>query len=109
MGKFSRVERARQFMPFAALKGFESLIADRENIKAKRRIPSEEKCRMISRILASVTKGSFIELLYYDTDSYKRVSGRVCDIDCVFGRLVVGESRVSFEDVFDIYSLDSKS
>ncbi|MBQ1260612.1 MAG: hypothetical protein IIX96_01205 [Clostridia bacterium] len=100
--KFSRIERARQFMPFSALKGFENLIDERNFIPTPRRRPSEEKAQSISLRLSKIKKGTAVEIIYYDVSSYKRLCGCVREIDTVFKRLTVGSVEVRFSDIFDI-------
>lgn len=57
-GKMERSERAKQFMPFAALKGFEELLAEKEKmivqkieLSEERKAELDDKMRSIKRMM----------------------------------------------------------
>ena len=62
--KMSKLERARQFMPFSALKGFYTLVREKELIKEDRKeiIDGEE----LSKKLNLLKKGMLIRVKYYN-------------------------------------------
>ena len=52
-GKMERSERAKQFMPFAALKGFEELLAEKEKMIVQKIELSEERKAELDDSVAS--------------------------------------------------------
>ena len=102
MEKMSRAERARQFMPFAALRGFESLIEEQERIYTPRRELSEEEAERLSRRLSSLERGMVIRVVYYDRDAYVTWEGALTEVDVVFRFLRVIKTRISFEDLLEV-------
>ena len=58
-------DRARQFLPFDALKGFKQAIKEREKIKVDKIELSEEMANVISYKLRQVRKGMIIKVIHY--------------------------------------------
>ena len=102
MEKMSRAERARQFMPFAALRGFEDLIARQERIYTPRRELSEEEAERLSDRLAALERGTVIRALYYDGEAYVTMEGAISEVDTVFRSLRIIKTRIPFEDLLKI-------
>lgn len=98
----ARADRAQQFMPFAALKGYYELVRERERIVEPRRELTEEDAVRLSRALGQVRKGSMVAVTYYDGDAYAVARGLVADIDTAFRTITVVKRRIAFEDVLAI-------
>ena len=60
-GKMSRLQRAKQFMPFAALKGFETLLAAVARPKEMRVELSEDQLEELNRTIQSLVEGILYE------------------------------------------------
>ena len=58
-------DRARQFLPFDALKGFKQAIKEREKIKVDKIELSEEMANVISYKLRQIKKGMITFLLLH--------------------------------------------
>ncbi|MBQ7292380.1 MAG: hypothetical protein IJW79_01430 [Clostridia bacterium] len=101
MERYSRTERARQFMPFAALKGYETLLHEQERLETPRRLPSEEKSIQLSVRLSQVKKGENVETLYYENNAYQRINGVVRDIDYTYKTITIDNCKILFSDIFD--------
>ena len=95
-------DRARQFMPFAALKGYDELVRSKEKIITPRKELSEYKAEILSQKLLSVKKGDIVTVLYYDTDGYVKKEGMVATVDLNFRILTVVKTRISFDDIYDL-------
>ena len=95
-------ERARQFLPFATLRGYYDLIRERERIPEPRRgIPPEDAARL-SEKLNQVKKGRLITVVHYSVDAYETTEGMVSAIDPVFRTLTIVKTEIQFDDIFDI-------
>lgn len=95
-------DRAKQFMPFAALTGFYDLVEEREHIAELRRERSDEENRILNERILSLKKGMFVKIKYYLTDSYKTVEGRILQTDFIFRNLTVNKTRILFDDIYEI-------
>lgn len=95
-------ERARQFMPFSALKGFEELVRERERKTEPRREMTEERARALSFAIAAIRKGDRIRAVHYADGAYRELKGQVDSIDRTFRTLRAGGELISFDDIFAI-------
>ena len=98
--------RAVQFSPFAALKGYYSCIKEKKKIKEPRRIISEEDSEILSKKLNYVERGNIIKVVYYNIDHYEEVEGTVSDIDYDFHQLTIIKTVINFEDIYRIAGND---
>jgi len=97
-----KCDRAKQFMPFAALKGYDELVRKQEKIVSPRREMSEYKAELLSNKLLKVQKGMVIKVLYYQTDGYVKLEGMVSLIDLTMRCLTVIKTKIPFDDIYDI-------
>ncbi len=95
-------DRAKQFMPFAALIGFYDLVEEREHIIETRRERSDEENMALNEKMLLLKKGVFVKIKYFLTDSYKTVEGKVSCIDFVYLTLTVNKTRIMFDDIYEI-------
>lgn len=95
-------DRAKQFMPFAALKGYYELICERERVVEPRRERTEEDALRLSQELARVERGSLVKVTYYHVDAYETIEGMVARIDTTFRTLAVIKTTIPFDDIFEV-------
>ena len=100
--KASRQERARQFMPFAALRGYYDILREQARTKEPKRDLSEDEIYKINEKLMQVKKGIIITAVYYNKDAYEKITGIVSNFDETFGNLTVVKTKIPFEDILDI-------
>ena len=95
-------ERAKQFMPFASLRGYYEVVRERERVREEKHILSEEDLEIISDKLRMLKRGMMISVRYYDTDCYVTMKGLVAGIDELSHILTVVKTKIKFEDIYDI-------
>lgn len=98
----NREERAKQFMPFDALKGLNEELRRREAkmLREEKRVLFEEEAEKLSSRLARLQVGDEVEAVFYENGYYLTVSGRVESVNRSFGFLTVGGRRVYFTDLY---------
>lgn len=106
MEKRSREERACQFMPFAALRGFEDMLREKTKEVTPRREHSEEEAAVLSAKLLRAEKGMMVTVVYYEKDGYVTKSGLLSEVDLTMRRLTVVKQTISFDDLWDIRGED---
>ena len=108
--KSSRLERAAQFSPFAALKGYETCIQNEERYVESKKILSEEQKSELNLSLNQLKKGDLVRLEFFEEDqykeggSYKRREGVIQKIDNV--SLIVYFEKDWFVKMDCIYLLE---
>lgn len=97
-------DRARQFLPFDALKGFKEAIKERQKIKVEKPVLSEEMAIELSYKLNQVKKGMIVKIVHYDIEEYIETFGMVSEFSEVFNYLKIVKKKILFENILDIQS-----
>lgn len=95
-------KRAKQFMPFAALRGYYELIHEKERVPEERRDLAQEDRERLSRKLAQVRRGAMVTVTYYDGDAYVTTTGLVARVDPDAQALTVVKRQIPYADLLDI-------
>ena len=98
----NKLDRAKQFMPFAALRGYYELIKQCEKIKEPKKELSEEEGELLSSKINTVKKNMLVKVTYYNDDSYKTLTGIVSDINTVIKTITIIKTKINFDDILDI-------
>lgn len=101
--KMSREDRAKQFMPFAALKGYSEALRKKERIIVPRRELSEEYGEELDRKLRQVQEGEMVSVVYYCRGEYVRLTGKVAKIDKEARMLRIVNEKIAFDDLYALY------
>ena len=75
--KMSREDRAKQFMPFAALKGYPDALRRKEKIVVERQELSDEYKEELDYQLRQIRKNDMVTVVYYCKGEYLKVTGMV--------------------------------
>ena len=97
-----RADRASQFMPFAALKGFEEALAAKEKIIVPKVELSEDALEYLDFQISKLRVGDRVTVVYYEDDNYVKKTGMVTKINLQAGYLTVVTTDIGFEDIRDI-------
>lgn len=95
-------DRAGQFMPFAALKGFYDLIREKERVIVPKHEIAEDKAEELSDKMKLVERGMMVKVVYYSNGEYVSIEGIVTKIDLVFRKLTVVKTEIDLDDIWDI-------
>ena len=99
----NRSDRAKQFMPFDALKGLREALnlKEYEHERCIKGDISEEKIREMTNLLINAEKGCLVEVTYFIDGHYKKISGKL-KLNTEFKQIKVGEQSLFLDDIFDI-------
>ena len=97
-----RQDRAKQFMPFAALKGYEEALKKKEKIVVTKSELSEEYKEALDYKINQVHKNDIVTVVYYFKGQYLKMTGMVSRIDFNARIIKIVNSRIRFEDLYDI-------
>ncbi len=100
--KMSREDRAKQFMPFAALKGYPEALRQKEKIVVPRAEISEEYAETLDRKLRQIQKNDIVTVIYFCKNEYLKKTGMVSRIDETARVLKIVNTRILFDDIYDI-------
>ena len=93
----NRVARARQFLPFDALKGLQEALREKEvEYEVKRDLSLNDKFNQIEN-------GSLIKIKYYKSGKYSEIKGIVTNIDYIKKKIQINkEYNINICDIVNI-------
>lgn len=97
----TREERAKQFLPFDALKGLQEELQKQELLATRvpRRQLTEEAAALLSRRLSLVKRGDRILLEFYHEGHYLLLEADVTDKSETARMLTLGSTAIAYEDI----------
>lgn len=101
----AHADRARQFMPFAALKGYHELAHEQEFVRQPRQDMTDERARVLSETVAALRKGDRARAVHYENGAYATACGVIASVDLAFRSLAIGKKRISFDDILSLERL----
>ena len=104
LAKMPVKERAKQFMPFSALKGLEDAIYKKEQqrLKVPKKILSEEQYEILNQTMREINEGEQIEICYYRNGKYHTCSGILETVDKQASHLTINGKEIMFNEVYNI-------
>ncbi|MCI8956655.1 MAG: YolD-like family protein [Eubacterium sp.] len=100
--KMSTEDRAKQFMPFSALKGLDEALKEKEKIVVPKIELSEDSIVELDRKMHLIKCGMMITIIYFYKDEYLKLTGIVAKIDINNRVLQIVNTRIKFDDINDI-------
>ena len=100
--KMDRSNRAKQFMPFDALKGFREALREKEKIVVDKRELSEEQKEELDYKLRQIHKMDMITVEYFQEGEYVQTTGVVTRIDENSRVLKIVNKKIDFDDISDL-------
>lgn len=99
----SRNDRAKQFLPFDALNGFQDALRKKEIEYVEKRDLSEEMLEELSQQLSIIEKNDNIRIVYYINRQYKEIKGKVKEINLINKKIILyGDVKINFNDITEI-------
>lgn len=101
-GKMPPADRAKQFMPFAALKGYDIALRAKEKIVVPKVELSEEMLEELNNKLQFIRKNDIVSVIYFCNEEYLEVTGMVSRLDPTARVLQIVNTKIRFEDIYDL-------
>lgn len=100
--KMDRAQRAKQFMPFAALKGYEEALRAKEKIKVEKKELTEEQEEELNRQLLVIQKRDMVTVVYFEKGEYLKIMGMVSRLDRSAQILQVVNTKIEFRNILTV-------
>ena len=97
-----RIDRAKQFAPFSALKGLEAAIERKRLLATTRRTPSEHEAEILNDRLTRLSAGMRVYVMYYTKKGYIKRTVDVYDIDLTKRAILTDGEYIFFDDIYAI-------
>ena len=98
----TKLERAKIFLPFDALKGFKEALSEKEKILVDKKILSVEEKQKISNKLKQVKKEMIVKVIYYENNEYIELEGMVTSINFTYQVIKIVKKEIKFNDILDL-------
>ena len=89
-------------MPFAALKGFDEALREKERIEVEKVLLTDETLDYLDYQLSLLKVGDMVTIIYYDCGAYVKKTGLVSRIKKEAGFLTVVTTDISFDNIREI-------
>ena len=105
-----REQRAKQFMPFDAMKGLKEAILEREerHSRVARHGIAEEQAEQNSLAMRHIKKGCRVRLEYYKGFHDVDKEGTVTVVDLPMRYIKIEDEKILFEDIYSIVLLEDE-
>lgn len=98
----ARANRAAQFMPFAALRGYYELVRQQQRVREPRHELTDEEAEALSRTVSQLRRGQVVRVVHYNRDAYETLTGCVARIDLVSRELMVVKTPIRLDDIREL-------
>lgn len=98
----SRIERAKQFLPFDALKGLYVALHEKEVEHVDKYELSFEQKEEISEKLQLLRNGEIVIIKYYMNYNYNEIKGKVLYINPIKKVINVSKIEIPFVNIYNI-------
>lgn len=95
-------DRARQFIPFDALKGLQEALREKEVELVEKRELSEDISEELSKKIVMLESGDLVKITYYHNKQYHTIEGKVEYKDLIQRKLIIGNTKVNFDDISSV-------
>ncbi len=104
--KMSNERRAKQFIPFSALKGYEEALRAMERIVVDKKELSEERKEELDEILHELRPGDMVTAIFYENEEYIKITGLVSKIVTDSGYIKIVNKKIALDDIFSLEKCD---
>ncbi|MBR4465063.1 YolD-like family protein [bacterium] len=100
----TRLERAKLFAPFDAMKGLKEALRDREERHARvaRHEISDEQAEENSRAILKLERGMLVEVYCHHAFHDVVIRGAVTELDLTLKKLKLNGKNILFDDIYAI-------
>ena len=99
----NRIARAKQFLPFDALKGLQEALREKEIEYEEKKELSEDTLAELNNKFNQIEKGSFVKIRYYRNGRYSEIKGIVTYIDYIKRKIQIDKIvNINICDIIDI-------
>ena len=101
-GHMSSTNRAKQFMPFAALKGLPEALEKKEKVIMPKMDLSEDYREELDRTFRQIHYKDMLTVVYFHDDNYVKITGMVSKIDTDAGYIQIVNTKIAFDDIVEL-------
>lgn len=97
------LDRAKQFLPMDALKGFREALEEKEKEVFKKIDLLEDSEAYLSWQLNLLKVNMWVTITYYKINTYQKISGWINKLNYTYKYLTINNEKIFFSDIIKIY------
>ncbi len=97
-----RQERAKQFIPFAALKGYPKALEEKEKIIVPKKELASDYLEELNWELKKIHRRDMVTAIYFCQGEYRKITGLVANIDSNAKMLTIVHTDIPLDDLYAI-------
>ena len=95
----NKADRARQFLPFDALKGYKEAIMSKRKVVLTKKELSEDEAENLSYKFNQIQIGMMIKVIYFENSEYLSLEGMVSKLDFDNKYIQIVKTKVNINDI----------
>lgn len=95
-----KVDRARLFLSYDALKGFKEMLLEEEYVPKKEL--SEDRCYELDWKIHQIQTGDLVEVIYYTGSTYSKIRGKVQLINLDQHIIYINDHKIYLQNLFSL-------
>ena len=104
----NKADRARQFLPFDALKGYKEAIMSKRKVVLTKKELSEDEAENLSYKFNQIKIGMMIKVIYFENSEYLSLEGMVSKLDFDNKYIQIVKTKVNINDIVSISGKEIK-
>lgn len=100
--KSNKAERAKLFMPFAALKGFDEALREKEKIVEEKKELLEDAANILNETFQTLKPNMLVTISYYNINKYETITNTIKKIDKTKQLILIEDKQISFQNISKI-------
>lgn len=98
-----KAERAKIFLPFASLRGFQTYLKQKEKVVVSRKQLSLDECDILNMKIHQVQRGKMIKVVYFYHGEYIEKEGMVTKVDLDCDKIIkIVNQVIDVKDIIDM-------
>lgn len=98
----TKKSRAKQFLPFDALKGFKEALDEKQIKYEDKKELTEESYNSLQEEWNKIDKQSIVEIKYYKNKRYIQIQGRITNMDYIKRKIKIDDENINVCDILEI-------
>jgi hypothetical protein len=102
-------DRAKQFMPFAAVKGLNEALQKKERIARFKSELTDDMAMVLNEKFHKLRKGTLVHITYFLKDDFVVLTGQITRIDNVYRTINIDDTEISIDAITRIDCTKNRS
>lgn len=97
-----KAERAKQFMAFSPLRGYQDMIAKKQKILVEKKDLTEDSAEELSFKINQIKVGEIVSVTYFCIDEYVKCTGMVSKLDFTSKSITIVKTKIPFDSIVSV-------